>query len=91
MAQALDRTAADSLASAPGFQAAIIEGGLDNVGITYLDIAAIRDTIEGSMPLADRAHYDAEVKPFVTPLNHVVIVGRNEDGIIVGHTFFYVE
>lgn len=89
--QALDRGAADSLASAPGFQATLTEGGTDNVGITYVDIAAIRDSLEGAMPATDRAHYDAEVKPFLAPLNHLMIVSRNDGGIIVSHSFFYVE
>ncbi len=91
VAQALDRTAADSLASVSGFQTALNDGGVDNVAITYLDVAAIRDSLETMMPITDRAHYDAEVKPFLAPLDHFVVVGRNDNGILVSHTFFYVE
>lgn len=91
VARALDRTATDSLASAPGFQAALNDGGVDNVAITYVDVAAIRDSLETVMQVADRAHYDAEVKPFLAPLDHLVVVSRNDNGILVSNTFFYVE
>jgi hypothetical protein len=92
--QALDRRPADSLATAPRFRSALEAGGLENAGITYLDITALRESIEGVeslMPAADRAHYDAEVRPFLEPFDHLMIVGTNDGGFLVGHAFLYVE
>lgn len=94
VARALDQSAADSLATQPRFRSSLEAGGLENAGISYFDIAALRGNIEGMagvIPAADRAHYEAEVKPFLAPFDHLMIVGTNDVGFLVGHAFLYVE
>jgi hypothetical protein len=88
---ALDRTAADSLASSTRLQAPISEVGSENAGVVYVDIAALRDMVENLMPAADRTRYETEIKPFVEPITHFVVVNRTENGINVSHAFLYVE
>ncbi len=43
------------------------------------------------MPADERAHYDAEVKPFLAPLDSFVVVTHNDNGTNVGNGFLYVE
>jgi hypothetical protein len=88
---ALDRTAADSLASSARIQAAISEVGSDNAGIFYVDIGAVRALAEDTMPATDHARYETEVKPFLQPISNFIVVSRTENGINVGHAFLYVE
>lgn len=88
---AIDRAAADSLATAPRLQTALTSAGSENAGVVYLNIAALRGLIEGNMPVESRTQYDTEVKPFLEPINQFVVVNRTEGGINVGHAFLYVE
>ena len=43
------------------------------------------------MPADERAHYDAEVKPFLAPLDPFVVVTHNDNGTNVGNGYLYVE
>ncbi len=88
---AIDRSAADSLASAPRLQAALTAAGSENAGVAYLNISALRGLLEGMAPAAARTEYDTEVKPFIEPITHFIIVNRTAGGINVGHAFLYVE
>ena len=88
---AIDRAAADSLASAPRLQAALAAAGTENAGVAYVNLAALRGLFEGMLPVETRTEYDTEVKPFVEPITHFVVVNRTEGGINVGHAFLYVE
>jgi hypothetical protein len=63
----LDTDAGSSLASTPGFDAAIGRVGKDVTGLTYLDIAAVRTIAEGSMSADKLANYTTNVKPFLEP------------------------
>lgn len=87
----IDRAAAGSLASAPRLQAALTAAGSENAGVVYLNITALRGAIEGNMPAESRTGYDTEVKPFLEPITHLIMVNRTESGINVGHAFLYVE
>jgi hypothetical protein len=88
---ALNRPAADSLASSTRLQAALAEAGAENAGIVYVDIAGLRALGESFLPAADRQRYDAEIKPFVEPLNHFVVVNRTDGGVTESDVFLYVE
>ena len=88
---ALDRTAADSLATTPRFKAGLAAGGTDNTGVLFVDIAALRGNIEGMVPAAELSDYDANVKPFVEPLDYLMMVGRNDNGVGVSNVFLYVK
>jgi hypothetical protein len=68
---ALSQDAASSLAADPRFVNASTAAGAPNVGIAFLDIAAIQPVIE-SMGVAD-ASYTTNVKPWLDALDHLVL------------------
>ncbi len=88
---ALDRAATDSLSTTPRFQAALAETGAESAGIVYVDIGALRSFAESHMPSGAQGNYVTEVKPFLEPITHFVVVSRNENGINASHAFLYVE
>jgi len=90
VANALDRTAADSLAANSRFQSAASVAG-DNAGITFVDIAGIRTALEGAMPAADLQDYEQNVKPFLQPIDYLLQYSVTDGDISEGHTFLYVR
>lgn len=88
---ALDRAAADSLATTPRLQQALSAAGAENAGIVYVDIGAIRQAFESTIPGDGQVTYDNEIKPFLAPITHFIVVSRNEGGINASHAFLYVE
>jgi hypothetical protein len=91
VATALDQEPATSLATDARLQSALAEVGNENSGLAYLDIGGLRGYVESAMPADERAHYDAEVKPFIAPLDSFVVVTRNDNGTNAGNGFLYVE
>lgn len=89
--KALDQTAADSLASSPRLKSALAEAGTDNAGIVYADLSALRGYIATEMPAGEQGDYDTAVRLYLEPLDTVVFVSRNDNGISAGHGFLYVE
>jgi len=57
----------------------------------FLDIGAIRASLEGLIPPDSRAQYDSEIKPFVEPIDYLMVVGDSDNGIGVSHMFLYVK
>ena len=88
---ALNRPAANSLASSTSLQAALGQAGAENAGIIYIDIAGLRAVGESFLPPSDRTRYDTEIKPFVEPLTQLVMVNRVDGAIMEGDVFLYVE
>jgi hypothetical protein len=91
VANALDRTAADSLAGNPKFKAALDQAAIDNAGFFYVDVAAARAALEPLIPATDRAHYDQDIKPFLGPFNDILIVHTTDGSTSVGHGFLFVK
>ena len=88
----IDQTAADSLAATPRFKAALAAaGGANSYAAMFLDIGAIRASLEGLIPPDSRAQYDSEIKPFVEPIDYLMVVGDSDNGIGVSHMFLYVK
>jgi hypothetical protein len=70
----LDTTPDTSLARNDRYEALISKVG-QGAGSGFLDITAIRDMIEGAMANADaaeRAEYETDIKPFLTPIDALV-------------------
>jgi Protein of unknown function (DUF3352) len=63
----LDTNASNSIASTPGFDAAVGRVGKDVTGLTYLDIAAVRTFAEGRLSGDELAKYKTDVQPFLEP------------------------
>lgn len=67
----LDTDAAGSLASDSRFNSLLGRTGAENVGVTYADVAALRELIEdaGRSDPAAFATYQEEVQPFLLPFD----------------------
>ncbi len=90
VANALDRTAADSLAESATFKSAASVAD-DNAGVAFIDIAGLRSVIEQAMPAAGRADYEQNVKPFLAPLDHLLAYYVTDGDISETHLFLYVR
>lgn len=90
VANALDRTRADSLAANSRFESATAVAG-DNAGMTFVDIAGIRSALEQAMPATDMQNYEQNVKPFLEPLDYLLQYSVTDGDISEGHTFLYVR
>jgi hypothetical protein len=63
----LDTDAGTSLGADPAFSDAVGRIGRDATGVTFVDIEAIRTTIEASLTGDDLAEYTTDVQPFLEP------------------------
>jgi hypothetical protein len=91
VAAALDRTAADSLASTDDYRTALAAGGASNSGIVYGDITALRAMAEATMSDEERAEYLTDAQPFLEPLSHFMLINKTDGSIVVSNGFLYVE
>jgi hypothetical protein len=74
----LDAGSGASLADDARYQALIAKAGAENVGTTFVDLAAIRELIEKLAASAPDglAAYERDVKPYLLPLDAVVVSTR---------------
>ncbi|HUR15868.1 MAG TPA: DUF3352 domain-containing protein [Candidatus Limnocylindrales bacterium] len=91
VANALDRAASDSLSSSARLESALASAGQENAGIVYVDLAALRGAVESMIPAAQQVNYELEGKPFVEPLDQLIVVTRTDGSILSTHAFLYVE
>lgn len=95
--RALALEAADSLASQPRYADAIAElGGAENAGVVWLDLAGTREAIESALgPMLETgdgvAIYEAEVRPWLLPLDRLVSLARLEGDVLVQRGAVIVE
>lgn len=93
----LELEAADSLASQARYTDAVAAlGGPSNAGVTWLDIAGVRAAVEAAMgPMLDAADpegtYEAEIAPWLAPLDRLVSVARVEGELLVQQGALLVE
>ncbi|MCA1571648.1 MAG: DUF3352 domain-containing protein [Chloroflexi bacterium] len=93
----LDLEEADALASQPRYADAVAElGGSENAGVTWLDLAGTREAIEsalgGMIEMADtEGVYEAEVRPWLLPLDWAAVVIRLEDDVLVQRSALALE
>lgn len=93
----LELDEADSLAEQPRFADTVAElGGSSNVGTTWMDIRGTRTALEKTLlPLAEAfggvADYEAQVQPWLEPLDRLAGVARIEDGYLVTRAVLLVE
>jgi hypothetical protein len=75
---ALDANGDAALASNDRFQAAIGHVGADNAGFGWLDVSAVRGLVERLASTGmDRDHYEHDIKPYLEPLDSVVLANRS--------------
>jgi Protein of unknown function (DUF3352) len=65
----LDARTGDSLAKQPRFTALLDAAGKEHGSLSWLDIAGVRELVEGLIPERERAMYDSDVKPYLEPLD----------------------
>lgn len=74
----LDAGAGASLADDARFQALVGRVDAQHNGLSFVDLTAVRELVEGAMgsaSAAERAEYEESVKPFLTPLDALVSTG----------------
>jgi hypothetical protein len=86
--RSLELDAVDSLAANDRFTSAVEEfGGHDNAGVAWMDLTALRETLESVLlPTAEAMGFDAyetEIKPWLEPLDRLVTVSRLEGDLLV--------
>ena len=68
----LDTKAGSSLADTQRFQSALTQAGTKQASLVWLDVAGVRDLAEAMLPAADRAPYDANLKPYLAGFSSVL-------------------
>jgi hypothetical protein len=90
----LDAGAGASLADDARFSGLVERVGSKHVGLTFVDIAAVRALVEGGLKNAtaqERTQYETSVKPFLIPFD-AVIAGTVRDGSLDrGHLIVTVK
>ena len=97
VARALELDEADSLAAEPRYTSAIDElGGLENAGVTWLDLAGAREAVETAIgPMLEAGDpdgiYGSTIRPWLLPLDRAVSVMRLEGDVLVQRGALVVE
>jgi len=81
----LDTQAGSSLASDDGFEALLKRAGESGTALGFVDLASIRELVEGfalaEIPAEKKAEYEKEFKPFLAPFDLIVTTTVLGDGI----------
>lgn len=84
--RALQLSPGDSLADDARYTAAINRfGGDDNAGAFFLDLAALRETVEAQAGETLPPEYATDTQPYLEPLDLLVGVTKVENGAVVSH------
>ncbi len=68
----LDARTGDSLAKSDRFAAALKQAGSRHASLFWVDVAGIRSHIEGMIPAADKADYEANAKPYLDAFDSII-------------------
>ena len=77
-------TGGASLAKDPRFSALLAQADEKNTGLYWLDITATRELVEGMMPAGSRATYDADLRPYLLPLDALLSTGAIDGDLAKG-------
>lgn len=95
--RALELDEGDSLASVARYTDAVAEvGGPDNAGAAWIDLVGVREALEtalGAMAgeLGATETYEADIRPWLLPLDRFVSVSRLEGDVLVQRAALLVE
>lgn len=71
-----------SLAKDPRFSALLSASGGDvGTGLSWLDVTAIRGIVEAALPADSRAAYEANLKPYLLPIDALLSTGKVDAGL----------
>ena len=65
--------------------------GADNAGVFYVDLAAVRLLVGGSMAGFGMGDYERDLKPYLAPFDRLVMVTLREGEELVSRSLLYVE
>jgi hypothetical protein len=68
----LDARTGDSLGKSERFATALAQAGKVNASLLWVDIAGVRDFIEGMVPSDMKADYDANAKPYLQAFDSLI-------------------
>ncbi|HLO35089.1 MAG TPA: hypothetical protein VK194_03370, partial [Candidatus Deferrimicrobium sp.] len=92
VAAVLDSGAGNSLRDDARFKALLDRVGADNVGVTFVDLAAIRSLLEplvqGEIPADKWTYYTTEIQPYLKPLDALISSTRKDGGLDRGTGVF---
>jgi hypothetical protein len=71
----------DSLAKDARFSALLDKAGAKNTGLRWVDVTAVRGLVEGQMPADARTSYDANVRPYLLPIDALLSVSTSDSGL----------
>lgn len=85
VASVLDANGATSLAGTPRYQDLLKRVGEENLGVTFVDVTAIREILEplakAEMDPDEWAFYEREVKPYLLPFDAVISSAVKDGGV----------
>lgn len=90
----LDAGAGQSLADDARFTGLVGRVGASHTGVSFVDIAAVRELVEGLLSEAtpeDRAEYEESIKPFLTPFDALIAAGTTDGSLDQQHTVVTVK
>ena len=90
----LDAGAGASLADDARFSGLVERVGSKHVGLTFVDIAAVRALVEGGLKNAtaqERTQYEFSVKPFLIPFDALIAGAVRDDSLDRGHLIVTVK
>ncbi len=70
-----------SLAGSARFSALVSLAGDKSTGLVWLDVAALRELVEGAMPPDQKAKYESDVKPYLLPIDALVSSSVADNGL----------
>lgn len=92
VAQVLDMTSSSSLAAQQRYSDGMSAvGGTSNTQSVWLDLTAIRTALEAALPSDQKATYDTQVQPWLTPFDYAASATRVDNGRLEGHAVVVVK
>ena len=68
----LDARTGDSLAKTERFATALAQAGKSHASLLWLDIAGVRDFVEGMVPSDMKGEYDTNAKPYLQAFDSLI-------------------
>ena len=80
----LDTRGGESLAATDRFKGMLDRADKVHGSLSWVDVAAIRDLVEGMIPDAERGEYDADVKPYLAAFDAIIATSVPGDDLDTG-------
>ena len=90
--RALALDPAGALAADPRYRDSVASlGGTPNAGTMWVDLTGLREAAEGLIPLDAQTAYQADVLPWLEPLDRFVAVTRVDGTTLESHAVLFIE